>query len=516
MTEHAAPGAMHVDERRLHPMSWLFVLLQQLRQFIVPLVALLLFGRGDRNELWPLIGVAGLVVVSVWRYFTYRYSVQDDRLLVRSGLLERSARTIPFARIHNVDVRQSVLHRVFGVAEVRLESAGGRKPEAQMRVLALDDALALEALVRQRGQAPVASAAAGAGEGDVAVPPPLPLPRTRLLHLPPGEVVRLGLVSNRGLVVAAAGVAGLMQFGPRDMAGDAMRRAASGLAEQALGYGGAHGYGTLDYALAGLVLIAVLAALLRLLSVALALAQYANFELTEQGRRLTIERGLLARWRSSLSKRRIQAWTLHEGVLHRLLRRRSLQVDIATGADPSDNQRQAAPELAPIATPQACDGLIEHLLPRAHWRTLDWQPLPSNAWWRLALPSVAATLLVALILAARFGTPGLLALAWLPVALWIARKRLAHAGYAVGDEIIAARDGWWSRTWRFAEVDTLQAMRLERSPLDRRFGTTTLLLDTAGGRMGTPPLRIRFMPAGAAQALQARLADALARRALRW
>ena len=32
-------------ERRLHPLSWLFVLLAQLRQFIVPLLALLFYGQ---------------------------------------------------------------------------------------------------------------------------------------------------------------------------------------------------------------------------------------------------------------------------------------------------------------------------------------------------------------------------------------------------------------------------------------------------------------------------------------
>ena len=137
-------------ERRLHPMSWLFVLLAQLRQFILPLLALLLFGQGDRNELWPLVGVGVLALFSLWQYFTYRYDVVDDALVVRSGLLERSVRVIPFARIHNVALQQSMLHRVFGVAEVRLESAGGKKPEAQMQVLRLSDALALESLVRHR------------------------------------------------------------------------------------------------------------------------------------------------------------------------------------------------------------------------------------------------------------------------------------------------------------------------------------------------------------------------------
>ena len=133
-------------------MSWLFVLVQQLKQFIVPLVALLVFGRGDRNELWPLIGVGVLAVFSLWQYFTYRYGVAGDALVVRSGVFERSLRVIPFARIHNVALQQSLLHRVFGVAEVRLESAGGKKPEAEMRVLKLADAIALETLVRQRGR----------------------------------------------------------------------------------------------------------------------------------------------------------------------------------------------------------------------------------------------------------------------------------------------------------------------------------------------------------------------------
>ena len=135
-------------EQRLHRWSWLFVLVQQLRQFVVPLLVLLVFGGRSDGHGWalmgPLVGVGVLVVVSVLQYFTYRYRIGADAITIRSGLLQRSQREIPFARIHNVGLHQSLLHRMFGVAEVRLESAGGQKPEAQMRVLGLDDALALQ------------------------------------------------------------------------------------------------------------------------------------------------------------------------------------------------------------------------------------------------------------------------------------------------------------------------------------------------------------------------------------
>src|SRR5690606_21661307 len=108
-----------------------------------------------------------------------------DGLTVREGLLHRSRREIPFSRIHNVVVHQSLLHRVFGVAEVRLESAGGQKPEAQMRVLALHDALALEDLVRHQARGPTA---ARAGSPDS---PPQADDET-LLALSTAEVIRLG------------------------------------------------------------------------------------------------------------------------------------------------------------------------------------------------------------------------------------------------------------------------------------------------------------------------------------
>lgn len=492
----AAPDTAGIRAaQRLHPMSWLFVLLQQLRQFIVPLVALVLFGQGDRDELWPLAGVAVLVVASVWQYLTYRYGIGSDRLVVRSGVLHRSLRVIPFARIHNVTVQQSALHRLFDVAEVRLESAGGTKPEAQMRVLRLRDALALDALVRHRGPAAADASAAPAG--------------TVLLQLPVGELVRLGLVSNRGLIVVGAGVAGLSQFQPR-----LLTQASEPVVQSMFGYARAHTFGTLDYALAALALFALAVAALRLLSIALAVLQFHGFTLRQEGRRLSVQRGLLGRVRSSAPRRRIQAWTLKEGVLHRLLRRRSLDVDVAGGGTGSDGQQHARPlkELAPIATPAACDALLQHLLPQAGWPALAWHGVAARNAWRLFLPSLAWNLVLAAVLAYRFGAGGLLVLLWLPWSAYAAVRNVRCSGWAINDAVVAWRGGWWSRRWRIAEIDKVQAVRLSVSPVDRLFGTASVLLDTPGGHAMDDGLRLRWLPQADARALQQRMAGELARR----
>lgn len=488
-------------EQQLHPLSWLFVLLQQLKQFLVPIVALVVFGgRGERyewaNQLAALLVVCLLVVVSILRYLTYRYRIDADGVSIRSGWLQRSRRDIPFARIHNVVVHQSPLHRLFGVAEVRLESAGGSKPEAEMRVLRLDQALALERQVRHRGQTAV---------GDAGHPP-----GDELLALPPGEVVRLGLISNRGMVVVAAAFGVLYQMFPERQISSFIEHHG----EQAYRYAEQlHPGMQATVFFTTFALVAVLASM-RLLSVALALLQYHGFRLSESERRLTVERGLLARLRTSVARRRIQAWTLQEGVLHRLFGRRHLRVDTAVSESHGEEGR-ALKELAPIATPQACDALVRHLLSGVQWPPPHWRAVATRCWWRLCLPSLWLLPLAAM-LYPRLGAGSLLVLAWWPWSAFRALRQIGRMGYALDERYVAVRGGWWTRWWRFAELGKLQALQLVRTPLDRLTGTATLWLDTAGATGGLPPLRLRFVPLAEAQALYTQLGNSLARRRLEW
>ena len=298
---------------------------------------------------------------------------------------------IPFARIHNVALQQSVLHRLFGVAEVRLESAGGRKPEAEMRVLKMEDALALEALVRRRGGTDMSGAST-----------PETVAADTLLTLSPVEVLKVGLISNRGLILIGAAVAGGSQFSPR-----LIPNLFESVVERLFGYAGEHGFGPAEYAIAAMSLVMLCVVLLRLLSMLLALLQYFGFRLTEHERRLTVERGLLGRWRTSASRRRIQAWTLREGVMHRVLRRRTLEVDTAVAED--QNQQRALREIAPVATPAQCDALVGHLLPKAMWPHVEWRSLPMSGWWRMVLPEVLPALLATAVLGWHLGAWGLLA-----------------------------------------------------------------------------------------------------------
>lgn len=495
-------------EQRLHPLSWLFLLQRQLGQLLLPLLALVLFGsRVDRSESIGLllagISIAVLLLVSLLNYLTYRYRIDSESVAIRSGWLQRSRRDIPFSRIHNVSVHQALLHRAFGVAEVRLESAGGSKPEAEMRVLRLDQARALEQLLRVRAISTPLPAS-----GDALVD------EKTLLRLRSAEILRLGLISNRGMVVVLAALGLAQQLLPRRSLSRMIEHTVEDSGAQAQFYLQQFQPTTASLALVVILGASVLLAILRLLSVGVALVQYHGFRLSQHDQHLTMERGLLTRLRSHLAQRRIQAYTVQESLLQRLFRRRQLRVDSATSAADS-GQNHTFKELAPIATPQTCDALLQQLLPHLQWPPPHWQPVLACCWWRLWLPWWLL-LPLALIAWMQLGAWAWLLLAGIPFAAFGARQQIRRMAYWYDEHYVAVRGGWWSRWWRLAEIGKLQALHLSRSPLDRLTGTATLWLDSAGAGSNQPPLRLRFIPLAQAQAVYLQLSSQLARHQLEW
>ena len=523
MREPDAP-AVHDAERRLHPASWCFVLLRHLRQLIVPLLAILLFGDADRNELWSLVAICLIAAWSVWEYYTCRIRIGADSLSIRSGVLRRSLRQIPFGRIQNVALHRNPLHRLFSVAEVRLESAGGIKPEAELRVLHMEDALALEALVRRaraggRTRAPAEAdaredgAASTRGDAERAPGAGDPSRGDTLLALPLREVVRLGLISHRGLWLVAGVFAVLSQLSQQ-----AVETVLRGWLRAVSGF--VLGYGRGQEVLALVLVVLVFLAALQAVSVTLNVLHYAGFRLERHGRRLTVERGLFSRLRTSSPYRRIQTFTLRESPMHRLFRRRTLEVSTAVLDNGSSSQPRSLRELAPLADIATCDALIRRLLPQgAQWPPAGWVRPHGSAWLRLLLPRLVWWLPVAAAAWAwAWGGAGALRVValWLPCALLLSVLRARFVGHAVDGVCIAVRDGALRRQWRVADIGKVQGLRLGRGPLDRLFGTCTLLLDTAGGVGPGAPLVLRWLPEREGRVLYARLTAEVVRRGDAW
>jgi putative membrane protein len=498
------------SERRLHPASILFLLGGQVREFLVPLV-LLVFGARSSDWGWQrwalllLIPYAGLAVL---RWLTLRWRCDEGELVVRSGLVFRSVRHVPLARIQNLDAVQNPLHRLLAVVEVRVQTGAGAAPEAVLRVLRLRDFEELRRRVAA-GRATGAAAASGGAPADGA---PDPLATRELLRLPPGELLLCGFVRNRGWLVVAAAYGLLWELGLMDrlegrlFGGEEAGRVGQVFSGTSLLAGAALGL----LALLGLLLV------LRALSMAWTLVRLHGFRLTRTGEDLRTEFGLLTRVATTIPLRRIQTLTLQEGPLHRLTRRVSLRVGTAGGG--AGEEKSAGREwLAPILRRDALPGLLCEVLPELDLQAIDWRPLHPRALRRRLKLAVLAALVLSLPAIPLLGawTPafGVALLAWFALAV---QRGTALMAYAVTDDVVLYRSGWLWRETTVARVARIQAVALGESPFDRRHGHAGVHVDTAGAHAAVHHVRIPYLARTTADALAASLARAAERTEFRW
>lgn len=485
-----------IPEQRLHPLSWLFELFNVLRQFIVPIVILLFTGRGNSYELWGLLGAGVMVPLAVARYYSFRYRIGSDRIVIRSGLLHKTVRDIAFTRIQNVTLHQGLLHRLMRVAEVRLETGGGEdKEEGRMRVLGFAEAQRLQRIIRS--QDPTATVPdAGTPMADERI----------LLQLPTRELLKLGLISNKGMLLVAAVFGASYQFN-WELPQAVIRQASGWLINHRDDLGSGPG----AYVLGGLLVLLVAFTLLRLISMLQAILHFHGFVLSGDTHRLSISRGLINRFHGSLPRTRIQAWTLQQGWLQRRFARFHLRVDAAAGGVKSEHM-ESNWQLAPIADETHIAGVIGSVLPAGAWPVAEWRPLHPKAWLReFKAPALGNTLGLLALSYWDWRIAALLALVAYPLLYWQSRLWAKHAAYSHANGLIAVREGWISKHWRFAQTHKLQAVYLRQSPFDRRNGMAAVFCDTVNAGSFEPALAVRYLPFEEAVTLHRELSAAIAR-----
>ncbi len=87
--------------------------------------------------------LAWLALLPFLRWLTTHYVVTDRRLIVRRGIVARSGRDMPLARINDISFSHTLLERLLGCGTLVVESAGERGQ------LTLDDVPGVEHVQRR-------------------------------------------------------------------------------------------------------------------------------------------------------------------------------------------------------------------------------------------------------------------------------------------------------------------------------------------------------------------------------
>lgn len=190
------------------------VLRMLLRQFWYIIPVLLFNKKGSINGFTIfLIGLALVsATMSLLNYFKLYFYIKDGELVLEKGVFRKSKITVPLDRIQTVNFQQNILHQVFNVVAVDIDTAGSSGKEFSLH--AISKPLA-EALREQVGSSSVGSWQSVLGELHSDLPTPLPvtshqLPFTNhqlLFRLHPLDLVKIGASQNH---IRTAGI--LMAF----------------------------------------------------------------------------------------------------------------------------------------------------------------------------------------------------------------------------------------------------------------------------------------------------------------
>src|SRR5690606_10528797 len=152
----------------LSPRALLIDPLRTLRSLLLPLVGVLFVGGfSPRSFLWAAFGVVLTVIYTAVRWATFTYQVTEDRLELRRSLIGRSIRTIPLDRIRGVDISTPPLHRLLGLAVLRIDTgaSGEEAQEGELNALTAADAERVRAVLIRRAAAAHAAAGRTAAPG---------------------------------------------------------------------------------------------------------------------------------------------------------------------------------------------------------------------------------------------------------------------------------------------------------------------------------------------------------------
>lgn len=513
------------NELRLHPISWLFIIIEMIKHFFFPLLVALFAGGTESYQVIGAVFIVPGFMFAFLQYWVYRYALDDNEIVVREGVLVKNVRHVKYERIQNLNLSRNPLHRLFGVAQLELESASGGKPEAVMRVVSMaaveqirEKVLQSKAAVQQSeaidaneyrtnddlkynhhlsDDSMLGSNAATANTGGFANNQASGSNNT-LLKLPLVELVKAGIISNKGMLVVAFAFGLLGQTGALEKFFDSVESKMNVWFDS-------FQFNFDDPLIISLsIIIGIIAfiVVIRLLSIIFMVFTYYGFELQRNGDKLAAQYGLLTQLNATVPKQRIQLVSIVENVLHRAFNRMAVRIATAGGnVAQQGGGGKTLRWIAPIIATNQLDAFIHAIQPYVSRQVDDWKLVEFSGWKRITRVYASWVTVVILGASFQFGWHALWLTVLYPWIILYARKTVASMRYGLSSNALLFESGWLIKHKTMVPISKIQSIQLDENPFDRRTGMASVSVDVAGLDLNRHHIRIRFLDREVAQSL---------------
>lgn len=467
------------EEARQSPVA-IIIILQRLFVIIIksawPVFVFYFINQQSKFEYFiTLIGIGAVAlstVGSLISYFTFYFRLEETELVMRSGLLNKTFRTIPFDRIQTISFTQNIIHRIFNVVQLDLDTAGSSGSELAIKALSHSKANAIKSFILDRKETlPTQHEESGMLQesGNPLQPIVSEKPGKILLDLSIKDLLKIGVSQNhlRTVGIMVAFIFGLSQYAEELLSKEKEEEIWLLL------------FGSMVVITTLVILLFVAAFFLSLLNTVL---KYYNLQLLASEKGYTITAGLftkieqsaqhqkiqLLEWRNNPIKRFFGIYTLYlkQAASAALNRKRTLvvpgcylsQIEAVRDSYFSDFNKADFSEYA--ISPLVVGRIVLYLgvVPALFFGTI----YILKTWW------------------------GLLLLGWIPVVWFFARIYYRKWRYAISSRGVYLTKGFLGQRAAILRWYKVQSVKLIQSPYQRRKALATLEFSTAGGNLTLP------------------------------
>lgn len=448
--------------RRYHPLSILFEFAAFLKSFaILAFVVVVNFGSDSwiarSGRILLLVSVALTIVASILKWITRKYAVDELAFHLKSGIFEKTERTIYFDRIQNVQRHTSFLHKLFGMTSITFETGtSGMNSNVKFDTLTRLEADRLEYLVKEFMQS--GNTTTESKTEKVAMTP------ERVVHFTPTrkDTIKASFTSFSFLIIL---VIGASLFSKVDQLFE-VEDYVEGWFVSVL---------TSGWIIAGMVVGLIVLAVT--IGVMWTFVKYGNYEIASDEERIYISKGVLDETTFSIAKKRVQAVEITQSFMKRIFG--LAEVKLISAGDLGDGEDEVS-SLYPFLPVKRAYAMIAELLP-------DYQVVPDAE--RLPRRSLMARLIkpywfwgIVTILLVYFRPEVFkLHIGWAIVSitflvLLILSRVLGYwnTSYAVKGRFIQLSQGTFEKTTFLTRRDKIIEISVKRTKLQQWFGLATI------------------------------------------
>lgn len=447
------------EPKRLHPTAILFNFVRKMREALFVIILGFITFK-DEGLIYFIMGASALAILilvfGIWSWFRYTYRIEDDELRIKYGIFIRKKRFISKNRIQSIDLTSSVVHRIFKLTRVQIETAGsGNGAEASLKAVKLAEGEALREELKTAGGEPREEEEVSSEQMH-----PTSMIHFKRLFIAGSTSGSIGVI----LALVAFGASELEQFIPDNFYDNTVEWAV----------------GLSIVIIIGLTTVSLL--FLWLLGIAGTMIKYGKFTITRYENELFITRGLLEKKQLTIPLNRIQAVGIQESMIRQPLGYVTVFAEIAGGS--LDKGEDFSSVLFPIMKSGEVEEFFNIFLPDySSSRSQELTALPKRARKFYIIRSVLPFLLLGT--AVSIVIPQFI---WVPVvllaaSLYIGVLRHKDGGFHQYGKRLTIRHRTFGRNTVIMHHKRIQAFEKKQNPLHKKQWLATMQLSIIG-KMG--------------------------------